>query len=471
MKQGLSLGCLAAFSLVGPACAELVYFARGGQAQLSATIEGEQARLDTPDGPKIFARSDFLSIVPGHDPLGEWTARRDAALKSGSVDEKFAAAWWALENGLTGEAIASFGELRAVASTHEPTRRAIAGLDAMALPCPDPDLDPLRSRLRPLRFREVRGDHVVLLHQVGDLEARERLDVLERVVRTFTLALAAQGVELPPLRRRLASVYFADRRDYARFLRLVDAGAFDDTQGYYHPILRAVFAFDSRSTDEQKAGRRAIGNRRRDGAVESDLARRSLLLDLDWRANDLGIAAHETIHQLVAETGLAPRFDDFPLWLHEGLAAQFEVVRGGRWAGFGRSHDLRLPDWRSIHPAPRLAPLLRDAGFGHGYRRDVYAESWALVYFLRKTRPREFLAFLDRLRTPLPVSTSRSDRAFDAFRAAFGDDLAGLELAWHRYLADLKTPLESGRPAPPDRAQPRGASDLERRLVGADRAH
>ena len=131
-----------------------------------------------------------------------------------------------------------------------------------------------------------------------------------------------------------------------------------------------------------------------------DARRQRLLLDLDRRAIDDGITAHETVHQLVTASGLAPRHDDFPLWLHEGFAADFEVVRGGRWAGIGRAHDIRLPDWRAIDPAPRLAPLLRDVGFGRGYRRDLYAQAWALVYFLRKQHPREFVTFLDLLRTP-----------------------------------------------------------------------
>ena len=443
-----------------PAFAELVYFTRGGQVQLPATVEGDQVRLETPTGPQVFPRSDFLAIVPGYRLEQEWAARRDAALKAGTVEAKFAAAWWALENGLTAEAIAALSELKPLASTHEPTSRATRALEALALPCPDSDLKSLRNRLQPLGFRELRSDHVVLLHQVGEAEAQERLGVLERVVQTFTLAFATQGIELPPPRTRLVSVYFAERRDYVQLLRLSDAQAFVDTQGYYHPTLGTVFAFDTRSSEEQRTAQRAIANRKRDGATPSELARQSLLLDLNWRSTDLGIAAHETIHQLTVETGLSPRFDDFPVWLHEGLAAQFEVVRGGRWAGFGRSHDLRLPDWRSIHPPPRLAPLLRDAGFDQGYRRDLYAESWALVYYLRKTHPREFLTFLDLLRAPVPIATARPDRSIEAFRSAFGGDLASLESDWHRYLADLKTPLESERPLDP-----------KSRLVGADSSH
>jgi Protein of unknown function (DUF1570) len=446
MSRILAVACVAALIAGGPALADLVYFARGGQAQLPATVEGDLVGLDTPDGRLTFPRADFAAIVPEPRPIDDWSARRDVATKDGGVDARFAAAWWALENGLTDQAIAAIEELRPIASATGPTARAIAAIDRLSPPCPDPDLDPLRNRLKPLRFRESRGPHAILFHQHGEAEALERLGLIERVIKTFQVVFAAQGIELPAPERRLVSVYFADHRDYVGFLRRVDGEVFAETQGYYHPILRAVFAFDARSSDEQQAGRRAIANRKVAGESPAELARRALLLDLDWRATDLGILAHETAHQLTTECGLAPRFDDFPTWLHEGIAAQFEVVRGGRWAGFGRANDRRLPDWRSIKPGPRLAPLLRDFGFGRGYRRDLYAESWALVYYLRKTHPREFQAFLDLLRSPrVETIVPRPDRAFEAFRSAFGDDLAGLEADWRRFLDGLKTPLEQGR--------------------------
>ena len=116
--------------------------------------------------------------------------------------------------------------------------------------------------------------------------------------------------------------------------------------------------------------------------VEGEITCETMLLDLDRRSIDLGTAAHEMIHQLAAESGLLPRHDAFPAWLHEGLAAQFEVIRGGRWSGISRAHDLRLPDWRRIQDPIPLERLVRDAGFGRGYQRDLYAQAWALVYYL-----------------------------------------------------------------------------------------
>jgi hypothetical protein len=188
------------------------------------------------------------------------------------------------------------------------------------------------------------------------------------------------------------------------------------------------------------------------------------LLELERRALDDGTAAHEMIHLLAAGSGLMPRHDAFPTWLQEGLAMQFESIRGGRWAGIARAHDLRLPDWRTIQPPPPLEPLLRDAGFGRGYSRDPYAQAWALVYYLRARHPEQFLTFLDLLRSPDARSADlpRPDRTLDAFRRAFGVDLDSRQRDWYDFLSEARTPLElhaprpdgPSSPEPPDRHRP-----------------
>jgi hypothetical protein len=191
---------------------------------------------------------------------------------------------------------------------------------------------------------------------------------------------------------------------------------------------------------------------------ERELARRAALLDIDRRTNDLGLAAHEMVHQLAWDSGLAPRHDAFPYWLHEGLAAQFELIRGGRWAGIGRANDLRLPDWRGQQPPPKLERLIRDVGFGRGYRRDLYASAWALVYYLRTRHSSGFVAFLDLLRNPPaapvsgedasshPVAESRGERFYQSFCRAFGQDLDALDRDWHRFMAGVQTPIERHAP-------------------------
>ena len=136
---------------------------------------------------------------------------------------------------------------------------------------------------------------------------------------------------------------------------------------------------------------------------------------------------------------------------------QFEVVRGGRWAGIGRAHDIRLTDWRNLTSPPPLDPLIRDRGFGRGYQRDPYVQAWALVYFLRARRSGQFVTFLDLLRNPSPAADPRAEAPtthFDAFRRAFGADLDTLEREWHEFLREAATPLERHDPdGPPNPRQ------------------
>ena len=126
---------------------------------------------------------------------------------------------------------------------------------------------------------------------------------------------------------------------------------------------------------------------------------------------------------------------------------QFEVVRGGRWAGIGQPHDIRLVDWRKLQPPPALDSLLRDRGFGHGYRRDPYVQAWAFVYFLRARHGDQFIRFLDLLRNPQSPSEPPTT-PLQTFHRVFGEDLAPLESEWREHLAATRSPLEAHEPHP-----------------------
>src|SRR4051794_11664535 len=77
---------------------ELLYFAAGGEVQAPATSRESTVKINVAGRSYEFVRSDFRAIVPGSWPGQEWPARRADAL-AGGVVERYAAAWWALENG------------------------------------------------------------------------------------------------------------------------------------------------------------------------------------------------------------------------------------------------------------------------------------------------------------------------------------------------------------------------------------
>lgn len=466
---------------VATARADLIYFREGRRIQIPATTEGGSIVIRLSGERYEFAPEDLAKRVPGFVPAEEWPSRREAAA-GGSPSVRFAAAWWALENGLVDEAAAELRAIHADAPTHEPTRRMVAVLDDLETPREDPDLGPFRRALG-VATKIARGPCVALLHQHSDEEAAERVAFVGRVVTAYHLLFAGSGVPLATPRHRLVVGWFADRDDYRAFLNAHDAQAFAPTRGYFHPTWNAVVMYDDRSDERYRSERAALDKRREEAAtlregldglpeagrlkiaiagrrprnvgktdgpalvdaLDRDVRRGELLLEADRLAYDLGITAHELVHLLAADSGLSPRHDAFPLWLQEGLAMQFEVVRGGRWAGIGRPHDLRLPDWRRVQPAPALEPLLRDKGFGRGYSRDPYVEAWALVYFLRARRGDRFLKYLDLLR--IPRGDSETFDPSDVFHRVFGDATTDLELQWRQCLSTTRTPLESHQPS------------------------
>jgi hypothetical protein len=467
--------------------ADLIYFKKGGEVQAPARVEGTQVVLDLPEGKLEFLRDDIRKLVPGFWPAAEWNARLDQARSQGS-EARHTAIWWALENGLTAELVAELRALHRLAPMHAPTARMAGMLDRLDRECFDPDFAPFQRALG-VETKIARGAHILLLHQHSDAEAEERIATLERVITGFYLLMAGQGIELTTPRQRFLTAWFANQKDYLAFLHSQAADAFATTRGYYHPTWNAVVAFDARSAEKQRTARDGVASRREElrrfaamiqnapprsrvriklaeepartvsraeakavlGRIEREIACETMMLDLEWRAVDLGTAAHEMIHQLASNSGLVSRHGAFPYWLHEGFAAQFEVVRGGRWAGISRAHDLRLPDWRRLAEPPKLERLVRDSGFGRGYQRDLYAQAWALIYFLRTQHPQQFLTFIDLLRGPSTAGSDqtslRGENAFAAFQRAFGADLEALERDWLKFMESVQTPLETHAPA------------------------
>ncbi|WP_076343506.1 DUF1570 domain-containing protein [Paludisphaera borealis] len=494
------------FSLGGGVRADLVYFRNGGEIQAPVAMRGDSIVIDLAGEEYVFPPEDVRKRLPGFLPSEEWSERAARAREAGA-DSRFANAWWALENGLTDEAVAEVKAIHQAAPMHGPAGRMAAMIARLEPPCNDPEMPGFRGALR-VAFETARGPHVLLLHQHSDAEAAARVALLERVVTSYYLTFAGSGIELQVPKRRVVFAWFADRTDYLAFLKSQGAGAFETTRGYYHPTWNAVVSYDAHSAESDRRERDVFAARRgelkrfqtvldrlpprararvvladepaqtvgkADGAalidrLERDVRRRELLLADRRLAMDDGIAAHETIHLLAAASGLQPRHDAFPIWLQEGLAMQFEVVRGGRWAGIGRAHDIRLADWRSLNPPPPLEPLVRDKGFGRGYQRDPYVQAWALVYFLRARRSAQFVTFLDLLRNPSPATDDHPESPptpFDAFRRAFGTDLESLEREWHEFLRNAATPLELHAPKVlPAASQPGSAP--HNRLLGHD---
>ena len=159
------------------------------------------------------------------------------------------------------------------------------------------------------------------------------------------------------------------------------------------------------------------------------------------REEVLATLQHEGFHQFAyLKAG-----DRFPIWLNEGLAEYFGdavIVDGGVRHGVVDADRLgRLRAARADGTAMRLGDLLlldaerwrQNLTSGSALGPLQYDQAWAAVHFLLHQSPEVERAFSDYV-----VSLAAGVRQEEAFRSAFGDDLAAMGAAWGRFLGRLE---------------------------------
>jgi len=200
----------------------------------------------------------------------------------------------------------------------------------------------------------------------------------------------------------------------------------------------------------------------RTNAIGRDLSR--LLLQRDAiveRFNRL-VLQHEAAHQIFFNVGVHGRETDSPTWLVEGLAMQFEVPQTSAQKGLHRVNQMRLADLResagiglgeqklsedacaSAFQGRGLVPLvelIRDDGVFGGsgeHVATVYAQAWALVFYLGRTQKDAFSGYLAHVAARPPHTSIEPQQELECFSEFFGPVDEALQRGWLEYVVRLR---------------------------------
>ena len=118
-----------------------------------------------------------------------------------------------------------------------------------------------------------------------------------------------------------------------------------------------------------------------------------------------------------------------------------DVLRIAGWRTAGRINVFRIRPFRSFLKKRRKPGSLKslltsdDRLTDEKTATDAYAESWALTYFLIKTRRKQFAKYLSLISRKRPLVFGTGDDRLKDFRQAFGDP-AKLEPIFLRYMSN-----------------------------------
>jgi hypothetical protein len=311
----------------------------------------------------------------------------------------------------------------------------IQAIEEPMRPTPASEIAAKTLALLPAGAKSLSTEHFVVCYDTSETYARWNANLYEKMFKGMLRFWKEKGLDLEPPRFPLVALIFRDKADYVEYSKRDFQGG-ENTFGYYTQTTNRLATFDLTGIE---------------GVLPpgAKIQREDLLAEIFSRPEaerQIATILHEACHQIAFNTGLQTRLGDYPLWLSEGIATFFESAdtrSSSGWAGAGRINAYNLQQVRLYfrnRPPDSLASLLtQDERFRKGdTSAAAYGECWGLTFYLIKKKPKEFVAYLKKLRERPPGNPSDSKERLDDFLASFGQDLEKLDKDFARMMAGLR---------------------------------
>jgi len=306
----------------------------------------------------------------------------------------------------------------------EDTGRAFSPLS------PDEIAAQLTEELLP-RFTIVKTRHFVIASSTESEYARWCGEMFESLLKSFYDHWRSKKVELHEPEFPLVAVIFPNKTLFAEFAKKDGGEQAISSHGYYSVRTNRMVLYDLTAELPERPTRNPADIRTR----------------LEASAYNVATVVHEATHQIAFNCGMHTRFADNPLWLTEGLAMFCETPdlksRSG-WRTIGALNKKRLSEFQNfVHQRRKPDSLTTLVSDGQRFAADprqtgeTYSEAWALTYFLIKTRPEQYTAFLKQTAKKQPLMWDTPESRLKEFQAAFGDDVGRLDRELLRFTQKL----------------------------------
>ena len=285
-------------------------------------------------------------------------------------------------------------------------------------------------------FRVFATNRYVICHNCDADFAKSCGTLFERLNRAFTNYFEKAGFQVQTNEYPLVAVVFREERDFLNYAaRELGEEMSRNVIGYFSFLTNRMVLYDMQA-NAGRSGLRNVGPRAGNGprGIES------------LGETSVATIVHEATHQLAYNSGFHQRFSDNPLWLAEGMAMFVEAPNrnAADWKRIGEVNKPRLELFRQRHLGPgsqrvdirsliRTDELLRDKDTALA----AYADSWALNFFLIRTRREQFYKYLGILGQKRPLDQDTPEQRLADFTAAFGDDIDQIEEDLTRYVRNL----------------------------------
>ncbi len=288
----------------------------------------------------------------------------------------------------------------------------------------------------PQGFRIHSTAHYVICYNTSQSYAGWCGALFERLYRGFYSFWKNRGLKLAEPEFPLIGLIFDSQASYAAYSRKELGAAATSVIGYYNMQTNRVTMYDLTGADGLRKYQRRV----------SSAAHINQILLRPGAERTVATIVHEATHQLAYNSGLQTRYADNPAWVSEGIAIYFETpdLRSSKgWRNIGAVNRVNLAQFRRSLPSRTPDALVKlltdDTRFRNTTTaRTVYADAWALNYFLLRVHSKEYSSYLEKLARQEPLVELTSAERVARFQQAFGDDLESLNEEFLRYMRRVR---------------------------------
>ena len=309
--------------------------------------------------------------------------------------------------------------------------------DAALVPMTSEEIYAQFKEQLPAGFLVYKTKHYVLVYNTSDIYVKWVGELFERLYRRFYNYWKKRGLVLEEPRFPLVAVVFSDKTSYLAYAERDIGKTAQSMIGYYNMKTNRMSMYDLTGVD----GLVPNGQRVRSQAVINQI------LSRPQAERTVATIVHESVHQLAFNSGMQVRLADNPLWYSEGMAMFFESPDRGKQSGGWKTvgavnyHNLRLfAQYLPRRPADSLTSLITDDSRLQQAETatQAYPESWALTYFLLKTKSKQYVAYTRELAKLPSLGESTPRERIDLFKKHFGDDLGKIDRDFIKYMRRVR---------------------------------
>ncbi len=288
----------------------------------------------------------------------------------------------------------------------------------------------------PAGFEVYNTAHYVFLHNTSRAYAQWVGALYERLYSAFGNYWTHRGFKLHDPELPLIVMIFSTQDAYAAHSQAELGDAAKAIIGYYSLRTNRVTMYDLTGAEAL----RGAGQRRTNASQINQMLQRPEAEAM------VATIIHEATHQLAFNCGLQTRYADIPLWVSEGIAVYFETPDLSSQKGWRTIGDVNRPrldrfrEYLSRRPKQSLLSLISDDKRFRDARQalDASGVAWALNYFLIRTKPKEFLAYMDTLAAKRALLFDKPEERIRQFKMAFGDDMDKLDADFLKYMQKVR---------------------------------